>query len=29
MEKFSSAPKVAKPEGRLADNIVYFGRALR
>jgi uncharacterized protein len=29
MEKFSSAPKVAKPEGRLADNIVYFARALR
>jgi uncharacterized protein with von Willebrand factor type A (vWA) domain len=29
MEKFSSAPKVAKSEGRLADNIVYFARALR
>src|SRR5689334_19465263 len=29
MEKFQSAPNVAKPDGRIADNIVYFARTLR
>jgi uncharacterized protein with von Willebrand factor type A (vWA) domain len=29
MESFSSVPKSAKPEGRIADNIVYFARTLR
>ena len=29
MEKYASTPKTAKPDGRLADNIVYFARALR
>src|SRR5215470_14006142 len=27
--KYHSAPTMAKPNGRLADNIVYFARALR
>lgn len=29
MDKFQSAPDVVKPDGRIADNIVYFARALR
>ncbi len=29
MEKFHSSPNVAKADGRIADNIVYFARALR
>ncbi len=29
MERHRSAPQVAKPDGRIADNIVYFARALR
>ena len=29
MEKFQSAPNVAKPDGRIADNIVFFARTLR
>ncbi|PSJ59693.1 vWA domain-containing protein [Pseudaminobacter soli (ex Li et al. 2025)] len=29
MDKFQSAPKVAVPDGRIADNIVYFARTLR
>ncbi|MEI5679484.1 MULTISPECIES: vWA domain-containing protein [unclassified Mesorhizobium] len=29
MDNFRSTPKTAKPEGRIADNIVYFARALR
>ncbi|MCV3241277.1 vWA domain-containing protein [Mesorhizobium sp. ZC-5] len=29
MEKLHSSPNVVKPEGRIADNIVYFARALR
>jgi hypothetical protein len=29
MDNFRSTPKIAKPEGRIADNIVYFARALR
>ncbi|BCH33523.1 VWA domain-containing protein [Mesorhizobium sp. L-8-10] len=29
MESYRSAPQIAKPDGRIADNIVYFARALR
>jgi uncharacterized protein with von Willebrand factor type A (vWA) domain len=29
MERYRSAPDVAKSDGRIADNIVYFARALR
>jgi uncharacterized protein len=29
MEKFHSSPNAAKADGRIADNIVYFARALR
>lgn len=29
MEARSSTPKTAQPDGRIADNIVYFARALR
>jgi hypothetical protein len=29
MDSYRSEPKTALPEGRLADNIVYFARALR
>jgi len=29
MESFSATPKTAQPDGRIADNIVYFARALR
>lgn len=29
MDKFRSAPNVAAPDGRIADNIVYFARTLR
>jgi uncharacterized protein with von Willebrand factor type A (vWA) domain len=29
MESFASVPISAKPEGRIADNIVYFARTLR
>ncbi|WP_353640990.1 VWA domain-containing protein [Mesorhizobium sp. WSM2239] len=29
MASFSSVPNSAKPEGRIADNIVYFARTLR
>ncbi len=29
MDTYSSIPNAAKPDGRIADNIVYFARALR
>jgi uncharacterized protein with von Willebrand factor type A (vWA) domain len=29
MQSFSSAPKTVTPDGRIADNIVYFARTLR